>query len=567
MKHQPLWITCFTGLAIVLLIGRVASKLTPTLLATTTPTAPPTAFSSAMPTPPQAEWPTHGWQTSLPEQQGMDSSNLAKMLDYIVNRKLDVHSVLIVRNGYLVTEAYFYPYRPDTLHSIYSCTKSFVSALIGIALDKGFIRGVDQPLWSMFPDRAIANVDPRKQAITLENLLTMSSGLDWPEWDVAYSSPTNIVRQMLLSPDPVQFVLDRPMQTDPGKRFNYNTGGSNLLSATVEQTTGKSTLEFARTNLFEPLGISKLFWARAQNGMYRGGEGLMLTPRDMAKFGYLYLNRGAWDGRQIIPAMWVDTSTKNHISTERQAFAGDQYGYQWWLGWMQSPGFFAASGVGGQYILVIPERNLVVVFTSELSDARGDSALPKVLTETFILPAVLSENPLPANPEAAGRLAALIKAVSQTHRQAVTPLPAVALQVSGKTLVLDSNERGIQSFSLVFAQGADEAHLLWQVNGRTIDLLVGLDDVFRLTELGPLETAALAEGEGISVKAPDYSPFTTSIKGAWLSENTFQMSFQVLGYNAGVRKDLVFARGEVELNMINLIDSSVATLHARPQSP
>ncbi len=174
MKHQPLWIKTLIGLLIVLLVGCVDSKSH------------------------QAVWPTHGWQTSTPEQQGMDSEKLAKMFDYIASRKPDLHSLLIVRNGYLVTEAYFFPYRPETLHAINSCTKSFLSALVGIAIDKGFIRGVDQRLLSFFPDRAIANVDPRKQAITLENLLTMSSGLDWPEWSTAYSSSANIIRQMLI---------------------------------------------------------------------------------------------------------------------------------------------------------------------------------------------------------------------------------------------------------------------------------------------------------------------------------------------------------------------------------
>jgi CubicO group peptidase (beta-lactamase class C family) len=567
MKHQPLWITNFIGLVIVLLVGCVGSKLAPTTLPPATPTSPPTTFSSVTPTPPQTEWPTHGWQTSIPEQQGMDSQKLAEMLDYIVRRKLNLHSLLIVRNGYLITEVYFSPYRPDTLHGIYSCTKSFASALIGIAIDKGFIRGVDQPLLSFFPDRTIANVDPRKQALTLENLLTMSSGLDWSEWGALLSDPANVGRQMLQSPDPVQFVLDRPMQTDPGKLFNYNTGGSNLLSAIVEQTTGVNTLEFARRNLFEPLGFSKVFWARAQNGMYRGGDGLMLTPRDMAKFGYLYLNRGIWDGRQIIPAAWVDASTRDHISTERQAYAGYQYGYQWWLGWVQSPGFFAASGYGGQYIFDIPEKNLVVVFTGELSGSNYDNFVPKALAETYILPAVKSENPLPANPEATGRLATLIQTVSQPHPQPVSTLPAVAAQVSGKTYVFDANERGVQSFSLVFAEGADEAHLFWQVNDRAMDLLVGLDDVFRLTELGPLETAALAEGEGMSVKAPDYSAFTTSVKGGWRSENTFQTSFQVLGYSFSTWKNFTFVQGGVDVSMTNLIDNSVVTLHARPQSP
>ena len=271
-------------------------------------------------------WPTGAWRTSSPEEQGMDSQQLAQMLAAIQQQHLNLHSLLIIRNGYLVSENYFGSYQPDTRHELYSCTKSISSALIGIAIGEGRIKGTGVRVVDLFPKQQIANLDERKEAMTLENLLTMSSGLDWPEWDTLYTDPTNPVRQMLLSPDPIQLVLDRPMQTDPGKLFNYTSGGSNLLSAIVAQTTGTTTLAFARANLFEPLGFSKVFWYRAQNGMYRGGEGLMLTPRDMAKFGYLYLNRGVWDGRQIISAAWVDASTRDHVATKRQAYAGYQCG-------------------------------------------------------------------------------------------------------------------------------------------------------------------------------------------------------------------------------------------------
>jgi CubicO group peptidase (beta-lactamase class C family) len=545
--QKNLWIASFIGLMIVLLAGCVLQKVPPAS--------------------PQVEWPMHGWQTSTPEQQGMDSGKLVKLFDFIMIRKPNLHSLLIVRNGYLVTEAYFFPYQADTLHSLNSCTKSVSSALIGMAIDQGLIRGVDQRLVSFFPGRTIANLDARKQAITLKDLLSMTSGLDWPEWSTAYTSPENIIRQMLLSPDPIQFVLDRPMETDPGTLFNYDTGGSNLLSAILEQKAGKNALDFARLNLFEPLGISKVFWATAQNGMYRGGEGLLLTPGDMAKFGYLYLQRGAWEGRQVISKAWIEASTTEQISTGSQAYAGNQYGYQWWLGWMQSPRSFVASGYGGQYIFVIPEKNMVVVFTGELSVPAYDDVLPKTLTETYILPAVQSDRPLPANPQAAGHLTELIQTVSQPHPQPVPALPALAAQVSGRTYVFDPNERGFQSFSLIFTPGAETAHLFWKIKGRRMDLLVGLEDVFRLTKLGPLDTAALAEPDIYGFNAAENSEFSTSIKGGWLSENTFQMNFQILGYSFGSRRDFTFTPDGVDVSMTNLVDDSVAQLHARPQSP
>jgi CubicO group peptidase (beta-lactamase class C family) len=545
MKPQPVRVTILISLVIVFLVGCAGSETTPTPAGTPTP----------------------DWQASTPEQQGMDSQKLVKMFDYIADRGLDLHSLLIVRNGVLVTEAYFFPYRAETLHSLNSSTKSVVSALIGIAVDKGFIRGVDQPLSSFFPDRTIANMDSRKQAITLEDLLTMSSGLDWPEWDTSYSDPANITRQMLLSLDPVQFVLDRPMHTDPGTLFNYNTGGSNLLSAILEQATGENTLEFAYANLFEPLGFSNPFWAEARNGMYRGGEGLMLTPRDMARFGILFLDHGLWDGRQVIPAAWVNASTRNQISTGPQAYAGDQYGYQWWLGWIQSPGFYAASGYGGQFIFVVPEKNLVAVFTGELSMPEYEDLVPKTLVDTYILPAVQSDSPLPANPEAAGQLAARIRAVSQPHPQPVSKLPALAEQVSGRTYVFDPNELGVQSFSLVFTEGAGEAHLFWKVNDRTLDLLVGLDDISRLTKLDSQDTAALATPEIFGFNVPENPAFSTSIKGSWVSQITFQMRFQFLGYSFGNDMDFAFSQGGVDVRATTLVDHHVVPLHGQPQNP
>jgi CubicO group peptidase (beta-lactamase class C family) len=509
----------------------------------------------------EAQWPTRGWLTSTPEEQGMDSGKLADLFDRIESRKLNLHSLLVVRNGYLVTEAYYFPYGPETLQSLYSCTKSVVSALVGIAIDKGFIRGVDQPLLSFFPDRTVAHADPRKQAITLENVLTMSSGLDWPEWGDSITSPTNINMQMLRSPDAVQFVLDRPMQAEPGTVFNYNTGGSNLLSAILERTTGTSTLEFARTRLFDPLGISDVFWSRTRSGTYRGGDGLMLTARDLAKFGYLYLNRGFWDGDPIVPAAWVDASTKDHISTGKQAFAGYQYGYQWWLGWIQSPGFYAASGYGGQFIFVVPEKNLVVVFTGELPNTGYDDQFPKALAETYILSAVRSDDPLPADPEAAGRLEARIRSASQPHPRPVPALPAAA-QVSGRTYLFDANEQGIQSFSLVFSEGADEAHLIWKVHDRTMDFLVGLDDVFRLTKIGLPDSIALAMGEGFYIEQPEHLELIPSVKGGWVSESVFEINFQFIGHSLSTVKDFTFTPDGVDVRMTNYKDGSVVTLHA-----
>jgi CubicO group peptidase (beta-lactamase class C family) len=316
------------------------------------------------------------------------------MFDYIAQENLDVRSVLIVRNGYMVLEAYFYPHRQDTVRGILSASKSFQSALVGIAIDKGYIESLDQKVLDFFPERTIANDDPRKQAMTLEHLLTMRSGLDWPEWSVPYGSSDNILWQMFESRDWVQFVLDRPMAAEPGAVFNYSTGASHLLSAILEKATGMRLRTFARTHLFEPLAISSAYWSSGPEGVDFGGGGLHIRSRDMAKFGYLYLEGGVWKRQQVVPTDWVEVSV-----------SVPYYGYQWWI---LSNGGYAAIGHKGQRIVVMPDLDMVVVVSGEFSDTAS-----RYLVDAFIIPAAKSPGPLPENPDGVTLLESRIEEVAQ----------------------------------------------------------------------------------------------------------------------------------------------------------
>jgi CubicO group peptidase (beta-lactamase class C family) len=301
----------------------------------------------------------------------MDSERLDAALDFARRQNLSLHAVLIIRHGSVVLERYFPPFDETTAHSLYSCTKSFVSALAGIAIDKRLLPGVYRPVLSFFSDKAFADTTPSKRVMTVENLLTMSSGLDWQEEDETYD------RMYSSSTDWVQFVLDLPMASRPGRAFNYSSGCSHLLSAIIQRTSGMSTYDFARANLFGPLGIKDPAWERDPSGIPIGGWGLSLSPRDMAKLGYLYLHEGKWEGKQSVPASWVRNSTRPHIKADDNW----QYGYQWWVD--PSLTFFAAIGRYGQGIFVVPGLDLVVVFT-----ARIDSNDPEVeLLKNYIMPA------------------------------------------------------------------------------------------------------------------------------------------------------------------------------------
>jgi CubicO group peptidase (beta-lactamase class C family) len=229
-------------------------------------------------------WPTAGWETSVPEEQGVDSAKLANMFSRIQDAGYNIHSVVIVRHGKLVAQAYRAPNDANTLHQLMSCTKSFIPALVGIAIDQGAIQSIDQRVLDFFPDRTPANLDDTKRSMTLRDLLTMSGGFDWQGGMLEEPS----IDQLAFSPDWVQFMLDLPLSDAPGSRFVYDSGESHLLSAIVQQATGQTAEEFARANLFAPLGITSWQWQSDPQGISMGYAGLWLAPGDMAKLGYLF---------------------------------------------------------------------------------------------------------------------------------------------------------------------------------------------------------------------------------------------------------------------------------------
>ncbi|MFX0169576.1 MAG: serine hydrolase domain-containing protein [Candidatus Hodarchaeota archaeon] len=296
-------------------------------------------------------WPTQGWQVSSPELQGMNPIILQEMHAFIEDGNFPLEALLVVRHGYLIYE--HYPssfYDEDDLHIIYSCTKSIISALTGIALQYGYLTSINQLVVDIFSDRTIANLDARKEAITIEHLLTMTAGFDWDD-DVNFFA-------MQSSGNWVQYVLDCPMRANPGSEWEYNSGASHLLSAMINENSLTGTMTFAEMNLFDPLGITDYLWLTDDQNVPFGGSSLFLTPRDMAKFGFLYLQNGNWAGEQVVPESWVEASTIPQISLG----GNTGYGYQWWTnGQLES---FEARGYAGQYIIVIPEHDMVIVFTA-----------------------------------------------------------------------------------------------------------------------------------------------------------------------------------------------------------
>jgi len=323
-----------------------------------------------------------GWETASLSSVGMNENRIEQLIDNI-NSGLyqEVHSVVIVKDDKLVFEEYFpghefgytgdnyhgayINFNRDTRHNTHSATKSFTSALVGIAIEIGDIGSVDDKVFSYFPDYDSLR-NSQKDKITVEHLLTMSSGFEWNEWDVSISSANHDIVRFNQSSDPVNYILSRPVITEPGTQYYYNGGTVDLLGELIRNAARLNVKNFSSNYLFSPLGITNYNWQTLYpSGITCCHGDIYITPRDMAKFGSLYLNRGVGHGTRILSEKWVDISVQNHIIPPVNWANG--YGYLWWLKTIYNDGrtfnTYNAEGWGGQQIVVIPSKNMVVVFT------------------------------------------------------------------------------------------------------------------------------------------------------------------------------------------------------------
>ncbi len=454
----------------------------------------PTTIISQTP----AYWPTSGWRTATPESQGIDSELLAEAINTARKGGINIHSLLVVRNNYIVAEAYFYPYDGKAPHDLASVTKSITSTLIGLAIEQRKVKSVEQKALSLFPKNKIANKDVRKEKITVEHLLTMSSGLNCISKG---GEPT--LWEMLNQANNAQYMLDLPMVAEPGSNFVYCSGGMHLLSAIISNTTGMRAEEFAKKFLFEPINIKQAIWPLDPQFINHGFGNLHLLPRDMAKLGVLMMNQGKWDNRAIVPGEWVTNMTRSHIKTG----GARDYGFGWWV---NAPGNvipYEASGRGGQQISVLPSKNAVIVLNG------GGFNTGEFIK--LVLPAIKSEQALPANPAAAAKLTTAIAEAGKANAPTtVASLPAIAKTISGKTFVLPANWIGLQSLTLTFPAAGDPTVRLAFIENANMNRLekvrevrpIGLDGVLRLSPNGRY---------GLSV----------GLRGTWEDATTFVLEY------------------------------------------
>ena len=350
-----------------------------------------------------------GWTTASADSLDVDSEQLANLTKSIrAWPELGVHAILIERRGKLIYEEYFEGFderwgsplgkvsmTPETKHDLRSVTKSVVSALVGIAHSEGKIPSLDQPLVEWFPEYPELNT-PDRRRVTLAHVLSMTSGFEWNE-NVPYNDPRNDEIRMTRDSQPLRYALSRSFTVDPGGDFNYNGGLTHVMAAVLVRATKTSLQDYARTKLFEPLGITDVEWLGDLAGMPAAASGLRLRARDLAKFGSLYLHGGKWNGKQVIPASWIELSTRRHFRfrprTGRDAGGEFGYAYFWWYSCYPSPAGLiearTAIGNGQQRIFVLPGVDMVVtIFAGRYNDFTTGGTLASTILRDHLLPAV-----------------------------------------------------------------------------------------------------------------------------------------------------------------------------------
>jgi CubicO group peptidase (beta-lactamase class C family) len=453
-------------------------------------------------------WPTHGWRDAPPESQGLASGLLADALTDARARAIPIHSVLVIRHGIVVLDASFYPFPRGSRHDVASVTKSVTSVIAGIALHAGAL-----PLDTRVIDalRVRPTGDARRDAIRIEHLLAMQSGLD-----CGFGRSETELTAMQSSQNWVAFALALPMRTRPGSAFGYCSSNYHLVSAAVARTVGARTDAFAARTLWTPLGITNVYWPRDPQDVTHGWGDLQLEPRDLAKIGFLYLHGGKWENHQIVSPDWVARSTAPRVKHGER----NLYGMGWWTHPDSPAGFFEAMGRGGQRLSVWPAKDIIVVTT-------GGGFEPGLVGE-MLRRALVADTALTPDPAGNLRLRDAIARVAV----APDPLPVStapsAARISGRTYQFAANSLGLDRITLTFADTAAQA--LIELPGRRLRLPVGLDGRYRIA---------------IDV-IDDIHP---GARGRWQSPSQFVLELDLIGKTDHYTLAMTFAGDAVLLDL------------------
>jgi CubicO group peptidase (beta-lactamase class C family) len=434
--------------------------------------------------------PFAGLPRSTPEEQGISSSAILSFVDGAEQKVDAVHSFMIVRHGHVVSEGWWAPYAADEPHVLYSLSKSFTSTAVGLAIAEGKL-SLDDTLLKIFPEEAPASPSKNLSSMRVRDLLRMSSGQTAEDIKgFPFTGKADLVRTF----------LEYPVPDIPGTHFVYNTPGTYMLSAIVQKVTGQTVRDYLQTRLFEPLGIAKPRWDESAQGVSFGGYGLNLRTEDIARFGQLYLQKGQWQGRQLLPQAWVEeaTSLQTAKGSDPTSDWNQGYGYQFWR---CRHGFFRGDGAFGQFCIVMPQYDAVVAVTS----GTGDMQSVMNLIWDRIVPA-MGVAALPADPESDGKLSARLAGLS-LRKQAGQATSPMAGSVTGKTFTFPENGQHIEALSLRAAGNGANAVLTLRIAGADQHIECGQDSWAK-------GSMTLDTGEVVPVAA----------SAAWSSEDTLSVT-------------------------------------------
>ncbi len=382
---------------------------------------------------------THKLPRSTPEAEGVSSAGINSFLDAAAKGKTEFHSIMFLRHGKVIAEGWWNPYKADLTHSLYSTSKSFTAAAVGFALTEKKL-SLDDKVISFFPNDVPATISPNLAALTVKDVLMMSDGQD-PDPTSVIPPKDNWVKEFLATP-----VINKP-----GTKFLYNSMGTYMLSAIVTKVTGQKIIDYLTPRLFEPLGIKGEDWETSPQGANTGGWGLRLHTEDMAKFGQLYLQKGMWNGKQLLPKEWVEEATTMKIMQDPNAPQSKKDSSDWLQGycyqmWRCRHDGVRADGAFGQYIIMLPGEDAVIAITAETPDMQEEINL----VWQYLLPA-MHDGALPADNDMAVKL---------KNRLAALALPPAAKTGVAKSFLfekynLQANEKNIKSISFVDMRDKD----------------------------------------------------------------------------------------------------------------
>jgi CubicO group peptidase (beta-lactamase class C family) len=432
-----------------------------------------------------------------PEQQGIASAAILKFVEALEQQIHEVHSFMLLRHGKVVAEGWWSPYAPEHNHLLFSLSKSFTSTAVGLAVVEGYF-SIDDAVLPFFADEAPTNVSDRLAAMRVRHLLSMSSGQAEDTWSHMVDRPDG---------NWIKGFFEVPVLHTPGTHFVYNTGATYMLSALVQRMTGMNLLDYLQPRLFEPLGIENATWTESPQGITAGGIGMSATTEDIARFGQLYLQKGMWQGQQLLPEAWVEAATSAQIDNRGMQVDWNQgYGYQFWR---CRHGAYRGDGVFGQYCIVMPEQDAVLAITSGMDVF--DMQQPLNLVWEILLPAMQAEA-LPEDAAAHDALSGKLSGLSMATVKGEATAP-LAAQVSGRRYALDANALELNSIAFSFSDAG------FTVNVKT----ASVDEIF------PCGYGMWEMGETTLFKQRllfDRTPVACS--GAWTAQDTLTMIVRLI---------------------------------------